>query len=245
MFDLTGKTALVTGATGGIGQSIAKTLHNAGATIILSGTRENVLSELASTFSERVYTLPCNLADTEQVEGLIEKAESLAGDIDILICNAGITRDNLALRLKEEDWNTVLAINLSSTFTLNKAAFKRMMKRKWGRIINITSIVGYTGNPGQANYAASKAGMVGMSKSLAAEFAPRGVTVNCIAPGFIETDMTAVLPEKQQEHLKQAIPQGKMGQPDDIANCALYLASNEAGYVTGQTIHVNGGMYMI
>lgn len=245
MFDLTGKTALITGASGGIGAAIAVSLHAQGATVILSGTREQALQELASTLSGRVHYLRCNLADTHETEGLLDQAEALAGNIDILVCNAGITKDNLSLRMKNEDFQDVININLFSTFILNRAAIKRMMKKRSGRIINISSVVAVTGNPGQANYTASKAGMIAMSKSLAAEVASRGITINCVAPGFIETAMTEVLAEEHKEKLTKSIPAGKMGQPHDIANAVTFLASDEAGYITGQTLHVNGGMVMV
>lgn len=245
MFDLTGKTALVTGASGGIGAAIAQQLHAQGATIILSGTREQALQDLAATFNGRVHYIRCNLADSHETESLLDQAETLAGNIDILVCNAGITKDNLALRMKTEDFEEVINVNLLSTFILNRAAIKRMMKKRWGRIINISSVVAISGNPGQANYTASKAGMIAMSKSLAAEVASRGITINCVAPGFIETAMTEVLPEAHKEKLTSAIPAGKMGQPQDIANAVNFLASEEAGYITGQTLHVNGGMVMV
>lgn len=245
MFDLTGKTALVTGASGGIGEAIAKTLHKQGATVILSGRREDALKAVASGLSGRTHILTCDLADKEQVAGLFDKAEELAGQVDILVCNAGITKDGLLLRMKDDDWDEVLDTNLRSAFVLSRAAFKKMMKRKWGRIINITSVVGVTGNPGQVNYAASKAGMIGMSKSVALESASRGITVNCIAPGFIKTAMTDALNDAQKEKITSTIPNGQFGLPEDIANTAAFLASNEAGYITGQTIHVNGGMLMV
>jgi 3-oxoacyl-[acyl-carrier protein] reductase len=245
MFDLSGKTALVTGATGGIGGAITRALHAQGATVAISGTRREALDELAATLSGRVHILPCNLGEKGEVEGLVPSAEAAMGQLDILINNAGITRDNLFMRLKDEDWDDVLAVDLTSSFRLMRAAVKGMMRRRFGRIIGITSVVGVTGNAGQGNYAAAKAGMIGMTKSLAQEVASRGVTVNCIAPGFIETAMTAVLNEKQREMLLGRVPAGRLGQADDIGAAAVYLASNEGAYVTGQTLHVNGGMAMI
>lgn len=245
MFDLTGKTALVTGASGGIGKGIATALHAQGATVVLSGRREEALNQVAGELGTRTHILVCDLADKEQVATLFGKAEELAGQVDILVCNAGITKDNLALRMKDEEWQSVIDTNLTATFTLNTTAIKKMMKRRWGRIINITSVVGTTGNPGQANYAASKAGMAGMSKSLAAEVASRGITINCIAPGFIKTAMTDALNDNQKEKITSTIPNGTFGLPEDIAAAASYLASNEAGYITGQTLHVNGGMLMV
>ncbi|MEQ8443288.1 MAG: 3-oxoacyl-[acyl-carrier-protein] reductase [Alphaproteobacteria bacterium] len=244
MFDLSGKTALVTGATGGIGSEIARALHQAGATVGLSGTREAVLQELAADLGERVHVLPANLSDPEGPDTLAKAAETEMGALDILVNNAGLTRDNLAMRMKDEEWDQVLAVNLTAGFRLAKASLRGMMKRRWGRIIGITSVVGATGNPGQANYAASKAGMVGMSKALAQEVASRGITVNCVAPGFIETAMTDALGDQQKEKLLTAIPAGRMGHAPEIAAACLYLASEEAAYVTGQTIHVNGGMAM-
>ena len=245
MFDLTGKTALVTGATGGIGAAIAQALHGRGATVALSGTRQGVLEELAQTLGERVHVLPCDLSDTAQVEALIPSAEQAMGRLDILVNNAGLTRDNIFMRMKDEEWEKVLAVNLTANFRLTRAAVRGMMKRRAGRIINITSVVGVTGNPGQGNYAASKAGLIGMSKSLAAEVASRGITVNCIAPGFIRTAMTDVLNDKQKETILGVVPMGRLGTPPEIASAAVYLASDEAAYVTGQTLHVNGGMAMI
>ena len=245
MFNLTGKTALITGASGGIGAAIAKALHAAGATIAISGTRQAVLEELKTQIGGNVYVLPCNLSDVQDVEKLIPAAEAAMGSLDILVNNAGITKDGLAMRMKVEDWQSVIDVNLTSNFRLSRAAMRGMMKRRWGRIINITSIVGVTGNPGQVNYVASKAGIIGMTKSIAQELAARGVTANCVAPGFIATPMTDVLNEKQKEAILGRIPAGRMGGPDDIAAAVLYLASEEAGYVTGQTLHVNGGMAMI
>jgi 3-oxoacyl-[acyl-carrier protein] reductase len=245
MFDLTGKTALIAGATGGIGGAIAASLHARGATVALSGTRKEKLDELAANLGERAFVVPANLSDPESVAALVPAAEAAMGQVDILVNNAGLTRDTLAMRMKDEDWAAVLQVNLTAAFTLSRACLKGMMKRRFGRIVSITSIVGVTGNPGQCNYAASKAGLIGMSKSLAAEVASRGITVNCVAPGFIATAMTDVLPDAQKEKLNAGIPMGRMGSSDDIAAAVLYLASAEAGYVTGQTLHVNGGMAMI
>jgi 3-oxoacyl-[acyl-carrier protein] reductase len=246
MFDLTGKTALVTGATGGIGAAIAKVLHKAGATVAISGTRANVLEELkAELGGERVFVLPCNLSDASAVEKLVPEAEAAMGGLDILVNNAGITKDGLAMRMKDEDWASVIDVNLTASFRLARAAMRGMMKKRWGRIVNITSVVGVTGNPGQANYVASKAGVIGLTKSLAQELAARNVTVNAVAPGFIATPMTDVLNDKQKEMILGRVPAGKLGTPDDIAAAVLYLASDEANYVTGQTLHVNGGMAMI
>ncbi len=245
MFNLTGKTALITGASGGIGAAIAKTLHAAGATIAISGTRQAVLEELKSQIGDNVHVMPCNLSNVEDVEKLIPAVEAAMGGLDILVNNAGITKDGLAMRMKDEDWQSVIDVNLTSNFRLCRAAMRDMMKKRWGRIINITSIVGVTGNPGQVNYVASKAGIIGMTKSIAQELAARGVTANCVAPGFIATPMTDVLNEKQKETILGRIPAGRMGGPDDIAAAVLYLSSEEAGYVTGQTLHVNGGMAMI
>ncbi len=245
MFDLSGKTALVTGATGGLGGAIATALHARGATVAISGTRREALDALAATLGERVHVLPCNLGEAEQVEKLVPDAEAAMGVLDILVNNAGITRDNIFMRLKDEDWEQVLNVNLTSAFRLSRAAVRSMMRRRTGRIISITSIVGVTGNAGQGNYAAAKAGMIGMSKSLAQEVASRGVTVNCIAPGFIATPMTDALNEKQREGILKSVPAARLGTPEDIAAACVYLASDEAGYVTGQTLHVNGGMAMI
>ncbi len=246
MFDLTGKTALVTGATGGIGAEIAKALHAQGAHVVLSGTREAVLNELAGALGERVSVAGANLSDSAAVDGLIEAAEAAAGaPLDILVANAGITKDGLLLRMKDEDWEAVLKVNLESYFRLSRAAMRGMMKRRFGRIIGITSVVGVTGNPGQANYAASKAGMIGFSKALAQEVATRGITVNCVAPGMIASPMTDALNEQQKAQILATIPAGKLGSGSDVAAACAYLASNEAGYVTGQTLHVNGGMAMI
>jgi len=245
MFDLTGKTALVTGATGGIGAAIAKVLHRAGATIAVSGTRAAVLEHLKTELGDRVHVLPCNLSEAADVEKLVPAAEAAMGSLDILVNNAGITKDGLAMRMKDEDWQQVLDVNLTASFRLARAAMRGMMKKRWGRIVNITSVVGVTGNPGQANYVASKAGVIGLTKSLAQELASRNVTVNAVAPGFIATPMTDVLNEKQKEAILGRVPAGKLGSPEDIAAAVLYLASEEAGYVTGQTLHVNGGLAMI
>ena len=245
MFDLNGKAALVTGASGGIGGAIARALHAQGATVGLSGTRTDPLEALAGELGERAHVLPCNLSDKDAVEALPKQAAEAMGSLDILVNNAGVTRDNLFMRMSDEEWATVLEVNLTSTMRLCRGSLRGMMKARWGRIVNISSIVGTTGNPGQGNYAASKAGMVGMSKSLAAEVASRGVTVNCIAPGFITTAMTDALNDTQKEKLLGGIPAGRMGEPDEIAAAAVYLASPEAAYVTGQTLHVNGGMAMI
>ncbi|PPQ39630.1 3-oxoacyl-[acyl-carrier-protein] reductase [Rhodoblastus acidophilus] len=246
MFDLNNRVALVTGASGGLGASIARALHRQGAKVVLSGTRREALDKLAAELGDRVFVAPCNLSEAEAVEKLIPEAEAAAGaPLDILVNNAGVTRDGLFMRMKDEDWSTVLTVNLESAFRLCRAAVKGMMKRRHGRIINITSVVGVTGNPGQANYCASKAGLIGMSKALAAEIAARGITVNCVAPGFIASPMTDVLNDKQKESILGAIPAGSMGKGDDIAAACVYLASDEAGYVTGQTLHVNGGMAMI
>ncbi|MDG2522363.1 3-oxoacyl-[acyl-carrier-protein] reductase [Caulobacter segnis] len=246
MFDLSGKTALVTGATGGIGGAIARALHAAGAHVVLSGTRQEALTALAGELGERTSTVAANLSDPAAVDGLIGAAEEAAGTpVDILVANAGITRDGLLLRMKDEDWETVLKVNLESYFRLSRAAMKGMMKRRNGRIIGITSVVGVTGNPGQANYAASKAGMIGFSKAAAQEVASRGVTINCVAPGFIESPMTDALNEQQKATIMSSIPAGRLGQGGDIAAACVYLASDEAAYVTGQTLHVNGGMAMI
>ena len=245
MFDLTGRTALVTGATGGIGGAVAKALHAQGATVSISGTRREVLDKLAGELSERAHVLPCNLADTAEVEALVPAAEKTMGQLDILVANAGITRDNLFVQLRDEDWDEVINVNLTATFRLARAATKLMMRKRFGRIIAITSVVGVTGNPGQANYTASKAGLIGLIKTLGAEYARRNVTANCIAPGFIKTPMTDALNEKQREAILARVPAGRLGTPEDVAAAAVYLASNEAAYVTGQTIHINGGMAMI
>ncbi|KCZ86865.1 MULTISPECIES: 3-oxoacyl-[acyl-carrier-protein] reductase [Hyphomonas] len=245
MFTLTGRTALVTGASGGIGSAIAKALSEAGAKVVLSGTREGVLNEVAATLPGESAVVTCNLSDPEAVDGLAAKAEEVVGPLDILVANAGITRDKLLMQMKDDDWNDVININLGSYYRLTKSVVRGMMKRRHGRIIGITSVVGVTGNPGQTNYCASKAGMIGFTKSLAQEVASRGITANAIAPGFIESPMTDVLPEAQKSSLLGRIPAGRLGQGGDIAAAAVYLASDEAAYVTGQTLHVNGGMAMI
>jgi 3-oxoacyl-[acyl-carrier protein] reductase len=245
MFDLTGKTALVTGATGAIGEAIARALHSQGATLAISGTRREALDKLAGELGERVHILPCDLGNTEQVEALVPKAEETMQKLDILVANAGVNKDNLFVQLKDEDWDKVIAVNLTATFRMTRAAVSRMMRRRWGRIIGISSVVGFTGNPGQGNYTASKAGMVGMLKSVAAEYARRNITANCIAPGIIVSAMTDKLNDKQREAIMSRVPMGRLGTPQDIASAAVYLASEEAAYVTGQTIHVNGGMAMI
>jgi 3-oxoacyl-[acyl-carrier protein] reductase len=246
MFDLSGKTALVTGASGGIGSAIARGLHAQGAQVVISGTRTEALERLRSELGERAHIATCNLAETASVEALPKAAEAAARNpIDILVNNAGITRDNLFMRMKDEEWDQLIALNLTAAFRLSRGVLRGMMKKRWGRIISITSIVGVTGNPGQGNYAAAKAGLIGMSKSLAAEVASRNMTVNCVAPGFITTAMTDALTDDQKTALLGRIPAGRMGGPNEIAAAVVYLASNEAGYVTGQTLHVNGGMAMI
>jgi 3-oxoacyl-[acyl-carrier protein] reductase len=245
MFDLTGKIALVTGASGGIGGAIARQLHGQGATVVLSGTRAEALEALAGELGERAQVMTCNLGDPGETEALVGRVEQEAGQLDILVNNAGLTRDGLAMRMKDEDWQQVLDVNLTAAFRLARASLKGMMKRRWGRIIGITSIVGVTGNPGQANYAASKAGLIGMTKSLAQEVATRGITVNCVAPGMIETAMTDALNDQQRDRILSAIPLQRLGKADEIAASVVYLASQEAAYVTGQTLHVNGGMAMI
>ena len=244
MFDLTGKTALVTGATGAIGGAIARALHAQGATVALSGTRREQLDALAGELKERVHVFPCDLSDSAAVEALVPAVEEKLEKLDILVANAGMNRDNLFVQLKDEDWDKVIAVNLTATFRLTRAAVKTMMRRRFGRIIGISSVVGFSGNPGQGNYTASKAGMVGMMKSVAAEYAKRNVTANCIAPGIIASAMTEKLNDKQRETIMAKVPAGKLGTPLDVAAAAVYLASDEAQYVTGQTIHVNGGMAM-
>ena len=246
MFDLSNKVALVTGASGGIGGAIAKALHAQGARVVLSGTRAEALTALASEFGERAVTVPCNLAVSSEVDELIKKAEAAAGaSIDILVNNAGITRDNLFMRMKDEEWDQVIAVDLTAAFKLSRASLRSMMKKRWGRIVTITSVVGVTGNPGQGNYAAAKAGLIGMSKALAAEVASRNITVNCVAPGFIATAMTDALTPEQKSAILGRVPAGKLGESRDVAAAVVYLASEEAAYVTGQTLHVNGGMVMI
>ena len=245
MFDLTGKKALVTGATGGIGGAIARSLHAQGATVGISGRNEDKLRALASELGERVHVLAADLSSTEAAIDLITRATDAMEKIDILVNNAGLTRDGLSMRMKDEDWSDVIDVNMTSTFKLAQACQRGMMKRRFGRIINIASVVGVTGNPGQCNYVASKAGMIGWSKAMAAEVASRGITVNCVAPGFIATAMTDALNDDQKEKINSTIPAGKMGSSEDIAAAVVYLASNEAGYVTGTTTHVNGGMAMI
>jgi len=245
MFDLSGKTALVTGATGGIGGEIAKALHAQGAHVGISGRNEEKLSALASELGERVSVLPADLSNSEAIADLVKRADEALGQIDILINNAGLTRDGLSMRMSDEDWQSVIDVNMTATFRLAKAVQRGMMKRRHGRIINIASVVGVTGNPGQCNYVASKAGMIGWSKAMAAEVASRGITVNCVAPGFIATAMTDALNDDQKAKINATIPAGAMGASEDIASATVYLASDEAGYVTGQTIHVNGGMAMI
>lgn len=245
MFDLTGKCALVTGASGGIGSDIARALHGQGATVALSGTRREALDALAAELGDRTHVLPCNLSDATAVDALPKQAEDAMGSLDILINNAGLTRDNLFMRMKDEEWDEVIRVNLTAAFRLSRGVLRGMMKRRWGRIIGITSVVGVMGNPGQGNYAASKAGMIGMTKSLAQEVASRNITANCIAPGFIRSAMTDALNEEQQGRIMSTIPAGRLGEAAEIAAAAVYLASDEAAYVTGQTLHVNGGMAMI
>jgi 3-oxoacyl-[acyl-carrier protein] reductase len=245
MFDLTGKTALVTGASGGIGAAIAQILHGAGATVGLSGTRIAPLEDLAASLGERAFVLPCNLSDSTAVEALPKAAIAAMGSVDILVNNAGITRDNLFMRMSDDEWSTVLEVNLTATMRLCRGVMRPMMKARWGRIINISSIVGATGNPGQANYAAAKAGLIGMTKSIAYEVASRGITCNAVSPGFIATPMTDKLTEDQKSKITALIPTARMGTPEEIAGAVLYLASPIAGYVTGATLHVNGGMAML
>ena len=245
MFDLTGKCALITGASGGIGGAIARALHAQGASVAVSGTRRDALDGLVLELGERAFAAPCDLTDPDAVDALIGDAENKMESVDIVVNNAGITRDNLALRLKDDDWQQVIDVNLSAAFRICRGALRGMMRRRWGRIINITSVVGIAGNPGQANYAAAKAGLVGMSKSLAQEVASRFITVNCVAPGFVETAMTEALDGVQRDRLAGAIPLGRFGIPSDIAGAVVFLASEEASYVTGHTLHVNGGMVMV
>ncbi|SDC90806.1 3-oxoacyl-ACP reductase FabG [Ruegeria marina] len=245
MFDLTGKNALVTGASGGIGGAIARALHQAGATVALSGTRVEPLQALAEELGERAHVLPCNLSDPAAVEALPKQAAEVMGSVDILVNNAGITRDNLFMRMSDDEWQSVIDVNLTATMKLCKGVLRGMMKARWGRIVNISSVVGAIGNPGQGNYAASKAGVIGMSKALAYEVASRGITVNAVAPGFITTAMTDKLTEDQKTGLLAQVPAGRMGTPEEIAAAVLYLSSPEAAYVTGATLHVNGGMAML
>ena len=244
MFDLTGKTALLTGASGGIGGAIARALHSHGATMAISGTRREALDQLAAELAERCHVLTCNLADKADVETLIPRAEEAIGQVDILVANAGITRDNLFVQLRDEDWDEVIAVNLTATFRLARAAVRGMMRRRYGRVIGITSVVGLTGNPGQGNYVAAKAGMTGMIKSIAQEYAKRNVTANCVAPGMISTPMTDKMTDKQREAVLSRVPANRLGTPTEVAAAVLYLASDEAAYVTGQTVNVNGGMAM-
>lgn len=244
MFDFNGLNALITGATGGLGLSIVEKLYNAGATVVASGTNQEKLDKLTSIYHERLHTVRCNLADKDETEQLLSVAEKIAGDISIVVCNAGVCRDNLTMRMSDAEWDTVINVNLTSLFRLNKAAVKTMMRRRYGRIVNISSIVGITGNFGQANYTATKAGIIGMSKSIAMEVATRGITVNCIAPGFISSPMTESLKQEIKDGILQKIPMSKMGVPDDIANAVLFLAARESSYITGQTLHINGGMLM-
>jgi len=245
MFDLNGKTALVTGASGGIGGAIARALHKQGATVTLSGTRADALEQLKSSLGERAHVVAAKMDDAADIDRLAKEAEAAMGKIDILVNNAGITRDNLSMRMKDEDWEKVLQVNLTGTFRLTRAVTRGMMRRRYGRVVNITSIVGVTGNPGQTNYAAAKAGLIGMAKSLAQELASRGITVNCLAPGFIATPMTDVLTEEQKQGILGRVPVARLGAPEEIAAGVVYLASDEAAYVTGQTLHINGGMAMI
>jgi len=245
MFDLTGRMALVTGATGGLGGAIARALHQQGAVVALSGTRKDALDQLAGELEERVHVLPCDLADKAEIEALVPRSEERMGRLDILVANAGITRDNLLVQLSDEAWDEVIAVDLTASFRLARAAIKGMMRRRFGRIIGITSVVAVTGNPGQGNYAAAKAGMIGLMKSLAQEYAKRSITANCIAPGFIATPMTDKLNEKQRDAILARVPAGRLGAATDVGAAAVYLASDEASYITGQTLHVNGGMAMI
>ncbi len=245
MFSLANKHALITGASGGIGAAIAKALHGQGATVALSGTRQEALDKLAAELGSRAHVLPCNLSDAAATAELVTRAETAMSAVDILVNNAGLNRDGLMMRMKDEDWQSVIDVDLTAAFRLSRAALKGMAKRRWGRIVNITSIVGAIGNPGQANYAAAKAGLAGMTKALAQEMASRGITANCVAPGFIDTAMTTALNEEQRAKLATKIPAGNFGAPADVAAAVVYLASDEAAYVTGQTLHVNGGMVML
>ena len=245
MFDLRGKAALITGASGGIGNAIARALHAQGAAVTLSGTRADALEQLRGMLGERAHVVAARMDDPADIERLAKDAEAAMGKIDILVNNAGITRDNISMRMKDEEWETVLQVNLTGAFRLTRAAMRGMMKRRSGRVINITSVVGVTGNPGQANYAAAKAGLIGMSKSLAQELASRGITVNCLAPGFIATPMTDVLTDEQKKAILGRVPAGRLGTAAEIAAAVVFLASDEAAYVTGQTVHINGGMAMI
>jgi 3-oxoacyl-[acyl-carrier protein] reductase len=245
MFDLGGKSALVTGASGGIGGAIARALHQAGARVVLAGTRRTALDDLAASLGERAFVATADLADGAAADALVKQAEEMSGQVDILVNNAGLTRDQLAVRMRDEDWQQVIEVDLTAAFRLSRAALRGMMRRRWGRIVSISSVVGVAGNPGQANYAAAKAGMIGMSKALAAEVASRGITVNCVAPGFIASAMTEKLGEEQRQRLSQLIPMGRMGTAEEVAACVLFLASDEARYVTGHTLNVNGGMAMI
>jgi len=244
MFDLTGKTALITGASGGIGGATARALHAQGATVAISGTRKDALDALAATLGTRVHVLPCDLSKPEQVEKLVSDAEMAMKQLDILVCNAGITRDNLLVQMRDQEWDDVIAVNLSATFRLARKAVAGMMRRRFGRVIGITSVVAVTGNPGQANYTAAKAGMIGLMKSIAREYAKRGVTANCVAPGMVATAMTEKLNDKQREVILSSVPAARLGTPDEVAAAIVFLASNEAAYVTGETLHVNGGMSM-
>ncbi len=245
MFDLTGKNALVTGATGGLGGAIAKALHAQGATVAISGTRHDALEALKAELGDRAFALPCNLADPKAVEALAPAAEAAMGSLDILVNNAGVTKDNLFMRMKDEEWETVMAVDLTAAFRLMRASLRGMMKRRWGRIVSISSVVGVQGNPGQGNYAAAKAGLIGMSKALACEVASRNITVNCVAPGFIASPMTDGLGDKVKEAILATVPAGRLGVADEIASAVVYLASLEASYVTGQTLNVNGGMLRV
>ena len=245
MFDLAGKTALITGASGGLGGAITRALHARGAKVALSGTRKEVLESLANDLKDRTLVAPCDLSNVESVETLVPTIEASLGAVDILVNNAGVTRDNLFVRMKDAEWDAVLAIDLTAAFRLSRAVLRGMTKRRYGRIINISSIVGVKGNPGQSNYAAAKAGLIGMSKALAAEVASRGITVNCIAPGFIASPMTDSLNEKQRDSILASVPMGRLGAGSDVGYAVVYLASSEASYITGQTLHVNGGMTMI